>query len=41
MKIVWQQKVKTTTNKFNKFSNETSEEDDVNFKKYFLQQQCK
>ena len=40
MKIIWQQKVKATTNKFNKFSNEASEEDDVNFEKCFLQQQC-
>ena len=38
MKITWQQKVKTTTNKFNKLSNEASEEDDVNFEKCFLQQ---
>ena len=36
MKIVWQQKVKVITNKFNKFSNEVSEEDDVNFEKCFL-----
>ena len=41
MKITWQQKVRATANKFNKFSNEASEENDVNFKKYFLQQQCK
>ena len=40
MKITWQQKVKITTNKFNKLSNEASEENDVNFKKCFLQQQC-
>ena len=33
--------MKATTNKFNKLSNEASEENDVNFKKYFLQQQCK
>ena len=40
MKIVWQQKVKATANKFNKFSNEASEKDDMNFEKCFLQQQC-
>ena len=40
MKIIWQQKVKTTTNKFNKLSNEASEEDDVSFEDCFLQQQC-
>ena len=40
MKIVWQQKVKTTINRFNKLSNEASEENDVNFEKCFLQQQC-
>ena len=40
MKIIWQQKMKTTTNKLNKFSNETSDENDVNFEKCFLQQQC-
>ena len=40
MKIVWQQEVKTTINKFNKLSNEASEENDVNFEKCFLQQQC-
>ena len=32
--------MKATTNKFNKLSNETSEKNDVNFEKYFLQQQC-
>ena len=32
--------MKTTTNKFNKFSNKASEENDVNFEKCFLQQQC-
>ena len=37
IKIIWQQKVKTTANKFNKFSNEASEKDDVNFEKCFLQ----
>ena len=36
MKIVWQQKVKTTTNKFNKFSNEASEKNNMNFEKCFL-----
>ena len=41
IKIVWQQKVKTTINKFNKLSNEASEENDVNFEECFLQQQCK
>ena len=30
--------MKTTTNKFNKLSNEASEENDVNFEKCFLQQ---
>ena len=40
MKTAWQQKVKTIVNKFNKLLNEASEEDDVNFEKYFLQQQC-
>ena len=40
IKIAWQQKVKTTINKFNKLSNEISEENDVNFEKCFLQQQC-
>ena len=40
IKIVWQQKVKVITNKFNKFSNKASEEDDVNCEKCFLQQQC-
>ena len=40
IKIAWQQKMKTTTNKFNKLSNKTSEENDVNFEKCFLQQQC-
>ena len=40
MKIVWQQKMKTTINKFNKLSNETSEENDINFENCFLQQQC-
>ena len=38
MKITWQQKAKATTNKFNKFSNEASEEDDVSFEECFLQQ---
>ena len=37
MKIVWQQKIKATINKFNKLSNEASEENDVNFEKCFLQ----
>ena len=32
--------MRATINKFNKLSNETSEEDDVNFEEYFLQQQC-
>ena len=32
--------MKTITNKFNKLSNETSEKNDVNFEKCFLQQQC-
>ena len=32
--------MKATTNKFNKLSNEVSEEDDVNFEDCFLQQQC-
>ena len=40
MKIVWQQKMKTTTNKLNKLSNEASEKDDVNSENCFLQQQC-
>ena len=40
MKIVWQQKMKATTNKFNKLSNEASEKNDVNFEKCSLQQQC-
>ena len=40
MKIIWQQKMKATTHKFNKFSNETSEKNNVNCEKYFLQQQC-
>ena len=30
--------MKATTNKFNKFSNETNEENNVNFKKCCLQQ---
>ena len=30
--------MKTTTNKFNKLSNEANEKNDVNFKKCFLQQ---
>ena len=37
MKIAWQQKIKITINKFNKLSNEASEENDVNFEKCFLQ----
>ena len=37
MKIIWQQEVKTTTNKFNKLSNKTNEENDVNFEDCFLQ----
>ena len=40
MKITWQQKIKATANKFNKLSNEASEENDVNFEECFLQQQC-
>ena len=36
MKIIKQQKVKATTNKFNEFSNEANKEDDVNFEKCFL-----
>ena len=40
MKIVWQQKVRATTNRFNKLFNEAREEDDVNFEECFLQQQC-
>ena len=36
MKTTQQQKVKTIINKFNKFSNEASEEDNANFKKCFL-----
>ena len=36
MKITWQQKVKATTNKFNKLLNEASEKDDVNFEDCFL-----
>ena len=40
MKIIWQQKVRITINKFNKLSNEASEENDVNFEECFLQQQC-
>ena len=36
MKITRQQKMKATTNKFNKFSNEASEENDVNFEECFL-----
>ena len=32
--------MRATINKFNKLSNETNEEDDVNFKECFLQQQC-
>ena len=32
--------MRATANKFNKLSNETSEKNDVNFKKCFLQQQC-
>ena len=31
--------MRITTNKLNKLSNETSEENDVNFENYFLQQQ--
>ena len=38
MKITWQQKMKTTINKFNKLSNEASEENDVNYENCFLQQ---
>ena len=38
MKITWQQKVRTIINKFNKLSNEASKENDVSFKKCFLQQ---
>ena len=41
MKIVWQQKAKATTNKFNKFLNKVSEENDVSFEKCSLQQQWK
>ena len=37
MKIIWQQKVKTIINKFNKLSNEANEKNDVNFKTCFLQ----
>ena len=40
MKIVWQQKVRATTNKLNKLSNKINEENDVNFEECFLQQQC-
>ena len=36
MKIVWQQKVKATANKFNKLSNEINEENNINFEKCFL-----
>ena len=38
MKIIWQQKMKTIINKFNKFSNETNKENNIIFKKCFLQQ---
>ena len=38
MKIVWQQKMKTIANKFNKLSNEASEKNDMNFEKCSLQQ---
>ena len=40
IKIVWQQNVKATINKFNKLSNEAIEEDEMKFEKCFLQQQC-
>ena len=40
MKIAWQQEARATANKFNRFSNEASEEDDVGFEECFLQQQC-
>ena len=36
IKIVWQQKIKATTNKFNKLLNKINEEKNVNFKKYSL-----
>ena len=40
MKIVWQQKIRAIANKFNKLSNEASEENNVNFEECSLQQQC-
>ena len=36
MKIIWQQEAKATTNKFNKFLNETNEKNDVSFEECFL-----
>ena len=36
IEIVWQQKIKITINKFNKFAKKAIEENNVNFEKRFL-----
>ena len=40
IKIIWQQNVKATTNKFNRLLNEAIEENEIKFEKCSLQQQC-